>query len=148
MGTTRREFLRVSVVTGLAAAAATLPALSALAQEAAPPEEYQHPKDPAHLSGLELHHWPKLRVVGKRATGKPFQLAIQVGQQLHPMTAEHHIEWVEVWAGDTKVTRTEFAAPTWAQPVLNVTLVRNAPVELKVRLHCNLHGLWENTIKV
>jgi len=147
MATTRREFLRTSMVTGLTAAAASVPALAALAQEPAPPT-YQHPQDPANLTPLEMKHWPKLEIVGKVALGQPFGLAIQVGQQIHPMTAEHHIEWVEVWAGDARVERVDFSAPVWAQPVLTVTLVDNAPAELKVRLSCNLHGLWENTIAV
>ena len=145
MATTRREFLRAGVVTGLAAAV-SIPALRALAQEPAA-QEYQHPADPAHLAALEMKHWPKLSIIGKPTTGQPFQLAIQIGQQIHPMTAQHHIEWVEVWAGDTRVERIDFAEPTWAQPVLTVTLVSKAPTELKVRLRCNLHGLWENTIK-
>jgi desulfoferrodoxin-like iron-binding protein len=147
MAATRREFLRAGVVTGLATAAASLPAFAAMAPESGA-LAYQHPKDPAHLTPLEMKHWPQLRVVGKVADGQPFELAIQIGEQIHPMTTEHHIEWVEVWAGDTRVERLEFAEPTWAQPVLTVTLVRKAPVEWKVRLNCNLHGPWENTITV
>jgi desulfoferrodoxin-like iron-binding protein len=138
--------LRASVVTGLAAAA-SLPAWKALAAEPAA-AHYQHPKDPAHLTGLEMAHWPKLRVSGRAVTGKTYALMIQIGQEIHPMTAEHHIEWVEVWAGDQRVERLEYNAPTWAKPMLTVTLLRVAPAQIKVRLSCNLHGLWENTIQV
>jgi superoxide reductase len=145
MATTRREFLQAGMVAGLAAAA-TLPALKALAQTTPVVPTYQHAADPAHLTALETKHWPKLAIKGKLTTGQPYQLMIQIGQQIHPMTTAHHIEWVEVWSGDTKVARVDFAEPTLAQPVLTVNLVRNAPSELKVRMSCNLHGLWENTI--
>ena len=145
--TTRREFLRAGVATGLAAAAALLPAGGALAQES-PTEGFQHPKDPAHLTPLETVHWPQLGVAGKVAAGQPFNLMIQVGRQTHPMTADHHIEWVEVWASGKRLERIDFSEPTWVKPVLTVSLVAAAPTVFSVRLSCNLHGLWENAIKV
>ncbi len=144
MGTSRREFLRASVVSGLAAATMSLPAWRVLAQET--PPEFQHPKDPKHLTPLEAKHWPKLKISKKAPTGQPFDLMIQVGQEIHPMLPEHHIEWVEVYADNKKVERIEFSEPTWDKPVIAVRLVAKNPATLRVRLHCNLHGYWENTI--
>jgi superoxide reductase len=146
MATTRREFLRLGMASGLTAAA-VLSGGRLLAQEAMD-DGYQHPQDPAHLSALEMKHWPKLTVVGRATPGQPFDLSIQIGQEIHPMTPEHHIEWVEVWAGGKRLERMDFNEPTWVKPVLTVQLVANAPTEFTVRLRCNLHGLWENSIKV
>jgi len=150
MATSRRDFLRASMVSGLAAAAAaTFPAWKALAQPAAPMAgEYQHAQDPAHLTPLEMSHWPKLSISKKTPMGQPFNLMIQIGNKLHPMTAEHHIEWVEVWAGDKRLLRTDFIEPTWTKPVLTVNLSAVEATQLKVRMRCNLHGLWENSIKL
>ncbi len=142
MATTRREFLQAGVATGLAAAAASIPAVRAFA---APMGEYQHPMNPASLTPLEKVHWPKLEISGR--SGDNFNLMIQIGQEIHPMTDGHHIEWVEVWAENKKVERVEFAGPTGAKPVLNVALVAKPGTMLNVRLSCNLHGLWENSIK-
>jgi desulfoferrodoxin (superoxide reductase-like protein) len=66
--------------------------------------------------------------------GQSFDLMIQIGNKIHPMTAEHHIEWVEVWAGVKRLLRTDFIEPTWAKPVLTVKLVANESTELKVRM--------------
>lgn len=148
MATSRREFLRATMVGGLAAAATTLPAWRALAQEPTAEGGYQYPKDPAHLSGLEQAHWPKLDIMGKPAAGEPFQLMIQIGHQIHPMTPDHYIMWAEVWADDKRLERVDFAEPIWVKPVLTVTLVDIKPATIKVRLRCNLHGLWENSIKI
>jgi superoxide reductase len=147
METTRREFLRVGLVSGLAAAAASLPALKALAREAAA-EQYQQPKDPAHLTTLEALHWPKLTIRKSPVVGKPFELTVQIGQQVHPMLPDHHIEWVEVWAKRKQLERVEFGEPVWMQPIATLTLVAQAHTTLLVRTKCNIHGLWENSIKV
>ncbi|MFB3881559.1 MAG: desulfoferrodoxin family protein [Armatimonadota bacterium] len=148
METSRRDFLRTALVGGLAAAAITLPALQARAQEPTTEGGYQYPKDPAHLNGLEQVHWPKLEIVGKPQAGETLRLMIQIGQTIHPMTPDHHIMWTEVWADDKRVARMDFDEPLWIKPVLTVMLVDLKPSTIKVRLRCNLHGLWENTIKV
>ena len=148
MATTRREFLRVGMVSGLAAAAASLPGMKALAAQKPSGQDYQHAADPAHLTPLEMAHWPKLSIAGKATAGQPFNLMLQIGNTLHPMTTAHHIEWVEVWADGKKVARTDFAEPTQLKPALTVTLVASASMTVTVRTNCNLHGLWENSIKV
>lgn len=62
---------------------------------------------------------------------------VTIGEVLHPMTEEHHIEWIELIA-DGKVYR----------KFLNVG---DAPIaefcikadEVTAREYCNLHGLWK-----
>jgi superoxide reductase len=165
MATTRREFIRNGLVTGLAAAAVAVPALKALAQEGPGPRpglgpdkgmgpdmrrrrEYQHPQDPMHLTALEAKHWPKLRLSNNMRGGQPVDLMIQIGQQMHPMTPDHHIEWVEVWANNRCIMHTDFNEPTWEQPVLNIRMTPQRADMLTVRISCNLHGLWENNIRL
>jgi desulfoferrodoxin-like iron-binding protein len=135
------------MVGGLAAAAVSLPALRALGAEPTK-EGYQVPKDPANLTPLEQVHWPKLSIREGRGGADYSRLMIQIGQEIHPMTAEHHIEWVEVWAGGKKLAHTDFAEPTAVKPVVSVAVVAPAGTELTVRTKCNLHGLWENMIKM
>lgn len=130
------------MMTGLAAAAVSIPAARALAAQRTM-EGYQVPNDPKNLTTLEALHWPKLEI---RKTVEGSNLMIQIGQEIHPMTGAHYIEWAEVWAGDRKIEHVDFVAPTSVKPVLTVMVTVRPGTELKVRLRCNLHGLWENTI--
>jgi len=71
-------------------------------------------------------------VADKNASG----WTVKVGSEPHPMTAEHHIEWIEIiMAGKFcryflktgEAAQAEFSGG--AQPI-------------KARAYCNLHGLW------
>ncbi|MDD3191109.1 MAG: desulfoferrodoxin [Candidatus Pacebacteria bacterium] len=61
---------------------------------------------------------------------------IIVGVELHPMTEEHHIEWIEIIA-DGNIYRKELKpgdAPEaeYCFPAKSI----------EARAYCNLHGLW------
>ncbi len=70
-------------------------------------------------------------------------IRVSVGSVPHPMTPEHHIEWIELISADGKVCRkylknnespeAEFACHA-------------APPGTVMREYCNLHGLWEAQI--
>lgn len=62
---------------------------------------------------------------------------VTVGSTIHPMTDEHHIEWIELLADGASYKK--FLEPT-AEPVA-VFMVDAA--EVSAREHCNLHGLWK-----
>jgi len=81
-------------------------------------------------AALEKH----VPVVEKTTTG----YRVKVGSVAHPMTEEHHIEWIELIA-DGKAYR-EF---------LNVGDVPEADFCIEAekviaREYCNLHGLWRS----
>ncbi|VVB83416.1 Superoxide reductase [uncultured archaeon] len=63
---------------------------------------------------------------------------VKVGSIPHPMTEEHHIEWIEISTenGESK----KFLKPG-ESPEANFP-VRNKNV--KSREYCNLHGLWKS----
>ena len=64
-------------------------------------------------------------------------IVVKVGSVAHPMTEEHHIEWIEVIA-DGKAYR-EFLKPGAAP---EATFCIDAK-EIILREYCNLHGLWK-----
>jgi len=64
-------------------------------------------------------------------------IKVKVGSAAHPMTEEHHIEWIEVIAGD-KAYR-EFLKPGDAP---EATFCIDAG-DVVLREYCNLHGLWK-----
>ena len=80
--------------------------------------------------GAQEKHLPLIEVEGDR-------LKVSIGSTLHPMQEEHHIEWVELVAGDNYCrkyfTVGEEARRYFTRPKGKFT----------VRAFCNLHGLWK-----
>ena len=66
---------------------------------------------------------------------------IKVGSAEHPMTPEHHIEWIEISTenGESKKFLTPDDKPEANFPVKNKNI--------KAREYCNIHGLWRNNEK-
>lgn len=82
--------------------------------------------------GFEEKHLPKISQEGE-------DLKIQIGEVLHPMTKEHHIEWIEIQTNN-KIIRKVFdpeETPLTLISCLNISNIQ------KIRAYCNLHGLWE-----
>jgi superoxide reductase len=66
---------------------------------------------------------------------------IKVGSIPHPMTKEHHIEWIEISTekGESKKFLNPTDSPEAKFPVKNT--------KVKSREYCNLHGLWKSNEK-
>ena len=62
---------------------------------------------------------------------------VTVGSVAHPMTDEHHIEWIEL-VGDGKAYR-KFLKPGEAPEAVFCIDAS----EITAREYCNLHGLWK-----
>ena len=62
---------------------------------------------------------------------------VTVGSTLHPMTEEHHIEWIELLA-DGKAYRQFLSAGD--EPIAEFKIEADA---VTAREHCNVHGLWK-----
>ena len=112
---------------------------------------YQEPvrraKNLHNLTEEEEFHVPMIVIPTNIRAGKPFRMAITVGKELHEMTEEHHIEWIEVWAGTTRISRTELATGI-SSPDISVSVSLPESVLLRVFARCNKTGLWEGSIKV
>ncbi|MCL2119833.1 MAG: desulfoferrodoxin [Planctomycetaceae bacterium] len=76
-------------------------------------------------------HIPVVTVEGNKMT-------VQVGSTLHPMTADHWIEWIEVFE-DNKLKRAVLKPGD--EP--KAEFCTNGG-DYTVRAYCNLHGLWKN----
>jgi len=65
-------------------------------------------------------------------------IKVKIGSVPHPMEEKHHIQWIEVIAGD-KAYR-QFLKPGQApEAVFNITADN-----ITAREHCNIHGLWKS----
>jgi superoxide reductase len=63
---------------------------------------------------------------------------IKVGSIPHPMTAEHYIEWIEIFADGRSYKK--FLNPGDA-PEAEFCLTAE---KIEARAYCNVHGLWQN----
>jgi superoxide reductase len=89
-------------------------------------------KEKAHEEGEEKH----LPVVEKEGN----KITVKVGSVPHPMTEEHHIEWIEI-LGAGKVIASARLSPG-EKPEAEFYL--SSLERVTVRAYCNLHGLWES----
>jgi len=147
----RREFLkRSALLTGGVLLAAGPVAAAPVVQKLTGYAEV----DPALFQGinragggektpLEKKHVPLIEAPAKVKAGEPFAVTVTVGEVVHPMTAAHHIGYIEVLAGNEPAGRMELR-PGFNQPKATFFLALDRPVTLVIRQYCNLHGLWES----
>ena len=72
-------------------------------------------------------------VIEKIANG----FIVQVGSVLHPMTEEHHIEWIELIADGVSCRK---MLKPGDEPKAEFCISAD---NIKARAYCNLHGLWQ-----
>lgn len=66
-------------------------------------------------------------------------LKVKIGSTPHPMTAEHHIEWIEILNGDY-VNRKYLNSRDKAEAEFYLHNQHG----LILRSYCNIHGLWKS----
>ena len=142
----RREFLKG---VGAVFLGQTLIAKSVQAQEKEQDwfKTINRAADPDNLTATEKKHAPAISIPGYVKTNQVFFLTVEVGRTLHVMTPNHWIMWIEVYLGNSLVSRTEFS-PLSPQPSVTVPLSVGGPTTLKVVEQCNLHGIWESKVNI
>jgi superoxide reductase len=89
--------------------------------------------------------------IGKGSDGVD-TINVVVGKEVtHPNTIEHHIAWLEVYGvkDDGQVIalgRADFA-PAYTSPKVQFKLLLDGIETVYATSYCNIHGLWENSIK-
>lgn len=73
-------------------------------------------------------------VIEKTETG----YKIKIGSVPHPMTPEHHIEWIEIICEECGKVQRKYLDP--AKPAEAEFCCKAA--KITAREYCNLHGLW------
>jgi superoxide reductase len=70
----------------------------------------------------------------------PAGIMVKVGSIPHPMEEKHFIEWVEVRSGENVYVR---GFKPGEKPESEFC---TADTDAKVRIYCNVHGLWTNKV--
>ena len=76
-------------------------------------------------------HIPDVHVEGDKVN-------VVVGSVIHPMTIEHHIEWIGIVT--SKGIRIDYLDPP-SEPKATFTMEKDEVLK-EVYSYCNLHGLW------
>ncbi len=103
-------------------------------------------------------HVPTIKLLGDIKKGEPVDIEVKVGEEIsHPNTPEHHIAWIELYFVDEtgrailigRVAFTEHGGQgITVEPRAVFTAKFEKPGTLVALSYCNLHGVWENTLKI
>lgn len=110
-------------------------------------------------------HVPEIKLLLAKK-GKPISVQVEVGSKIpHPNFSEHHIRWIALYflpEGEKfpyELARVEFSAhgesingretsTIYAVPAINVVFKTEKEGSLLASSYCNIHGLWENSLKL
>ena len=106
-------------------------------------------------SVLMEKHVPIIKAPEKVKAGEEFEIIINVGEKVpHPNTVEHHIKWIQVFAeveerayNPVHIATFDFG-PTFAEPKVKFKMKLDKSANLIALEYCNLHGLWENSVRI
>jgi len=99
-------------------------------------------------------HVPIIDAPSRVKAGEPFMVTVEVGKTVpHPNTVEHHIKWIQLYALEegsqyvVNVGTFEFF-PTFSAPKVTLPVMIQKNSTLYALEHCNLHGVWDYSVKV
>ena len=104
----------------------------------------------AEKEGKEKHV-PVIELVACPACGEKV-VKITVGKEVpHPNTIEHHIKWIALFGvkdrGAVHVATLDLG-PTYGVPTVVTHANLEGISELIALEYCNIHGLWESSLKL
>ncbi|MCM8825064.1 MAG: class II SORL domain-containing protein [Candidatus Omnitrophica bacterium] len=96
------------------------------------------------MTDFEKKHIPVISAPDKVKRDEEFDVKIEVGKIVsHPNEAGHFIQWVELYSGDTFLTRAYFNGGSSYPEVTFRVKLSHSHGFLKAWAMCNLHGLWQ-----
>ncbi|MHA1838802.1 MAG: class II SORL domain-containing protein [Candidatus Ranarchaeia archaeon] len=108
--------------------------------------EVNKPKDWSNLPNMAKKHVPIIDAPASVKADQAFPVKIKIGGidgVEHPNTLSHWINWVELYAGERLIHRTEFAPELTDGYVVTLDISLATNTTLKAKAYCNLHGVWE-----
>jgi superoxide reductase len=99
--------------------------------------------DPANLTETEQLHVPIIEAPNTAAAGEMFAVTVKVSKYPHVMEAGHYIQFVDLYADQTFLSRVSFT-PTAPRPKVTFFVDLTESTTLRATVFCNLHGFWES----
>jgi superoxide reductase len=107
------------------------------------------PHNPDQASDLEKKHLPVITAPQSVKSGECFEVTVEVGKLLqHPNEPGHFIQFIELYAGDTYLTRMDLTAKTTCPTMKTCLSLDHAHGKLRAFTRCNLHGSWEYEVDI
>ncbi len=101
------------------------------------------PADTENLTDLKKKHFPVITAPDSIKAGECFEMIVEVDKLLaHPNEHGHFIQFIELYADDVYLGRTDFTAISTC-PATKFCVSLPGPIkELRAYGYCNLHGAW------
>ncbi len=105
-------------------------------------------KDPNHPTKGELKHTPDIKIGETDKNGYTL-VEVTIGQKgiIHPSTENHWIDFIELDGDNQLIARTIFE-PGKAMGFAAYKVKLKGIKKLTARAGCNIHGIWEYSIKI
>ncbi|MDR2771853.1 MAG: hypothetical protein LBB93_00055 [Elusimicrobiota bacterium] len=104
---------------------------------------YKTPDFKAATGESEKKHIPVLSVKHKDVG---ISAKVKFGEIIHPMMAEHHIEYADFYVNNKYVSRIKFSPAVL--PIAKIYVDAKTEGKIEVIGFCNLHGLWFNETQI
>jgi superoxide reductase len=106
-------------------------------------------KDPENMTDLEKKHQPVITAPQSVKKGECFEVLVEVGRFMeHPNEHGHYIEFVELYADHTYLSRIDLTARRTCPIVKTCMSLDHSHGKLRAFAHCNLHGTWEGQAEI
>jgi superoxide reductase len=102
-----------------------------------------HVADPSSPTEAEQLHAPVIELPGAVVAREMFAVTIKIATHPHVMEAGHYIQFVDLYADQTFLSRVTFT-PTSPKPKVTLFLELNESTMLRAMAFCNLDGFWES----
>jgi desulfoferrodoxin-like iron-binding protein len=99
--------------------------------------------DPVNLTEIEQLHAPVIEVPAAIAAGEMFAVTVKIAKYPHAMAASHYIQFVDLYADQTFLSRVTFT-PTAPRPKVTFFIELTESTTLRAVAFCNLDGFWES----
>jgi superoxide reductase len=105
-------------------------------------------------SVLKEKHVPTINLPLNAKANQEFEIEVIVGDKVpHPNLVEHHIEWIRLFAEvdgrayPAQLFYAEFE-PVLSEPKVKVKIKLEKSANITAQAFCNIHGLWENSVRI
>ena len=106
----------------------------------------QKAKDVNNPTSFEEKHLPWIVVPEFIKKDEEFEVVVKVGKVNHPMTDEHYIRGVQLCINKECFKRVLLNPDNHSEAKFKISLEKDSL--LTARTERNLHGVWEETIKI
>lgn len=96
---------------------------------------------------LDPKHTPVIEAPDSVKAGEAFRVTVKVGETMHPSEPGHHVQWIELYAGEVQLARASLT-PTLTQPVVTFNIMLTESTTLRALSHPNHSAAWEGTKKI